>query len=105
MASTPSLHPEGPAMTRRVQLPHMVRRGRIWSAVVRVPADVCAALGRSVCKETTGEEGPGKGLGQGQPWIKAWKPRIEAAHKGEALTQQQKIDAARQVPRQSGFRT
>jgi hypothetical protein len=52
-------------MTRRVQLPHMVRRGRIWSAVVRVPADVCAALGRSVCKETTGEEGPGKGLGQG----------------------------------------
>jgi hypothetical protein len=56
-------------------------------------------------RKPPGKRDPAKAWVKAQPWIKAWKARIEAAHKGEALTQQQKIDAARQVPRQSGFRT
>ena len=59
------------------RLPHLIRRNRVWFAVLTVPADVRPILGRSRFERTTRETDEAKAYVIALPWVQDWKAKIQ----------------------------
>lgn len=77
------------------KLPNLTLRGSTYHVVLRLPEDVKRKIGRSVWQQTTGESDIMKAWEVARPLLIGWKKEIDAARRGESMTQAQIIAQAR----------
>ena len=72
-------------MGGRIKYPYMVLQRGIWHARMEIPPHLRESLGQRLYSQTTRRSDPDDAYALAQPWIAAWKRKIETARQSAGI--------------------